>query len=162
MKVPHIKHGQQLLGITMKHLRKELTELRAKIDLTFDSTVNLIDIYGVALDDALKNQLLIQLEWEIVSKKSRSLHALCEIKVDEMYSIAFKNEAANSQKALTITEIKEYAKTNPDYISSRYLLAEATELKEEAAGLLDVVTTRKYVLNSLTNAIIASCNKEIL
>lgn len=146
----------------MQHLKQQLVDLRKRIDKTFDDTSHLIDVYGVPLEEALKNQLLLQLEWEIVSKASRSLHSLCEIKVDEMYSTAFKNEAANSQKALSITEIKEYAKTNPDYIRSRYLLVEATELKEEAAGLLDVVTTRKYVLNSLTNAIIASCNKEIL
>ena len=146
----------------MKQLRKEIVELRIKLDETFEQTAELIDVYGMSLDEALKNQLLLQLEWELINKRARKLQSMCELKVDETYSASFKTEMTNSYKSVSTTEGREFAKTNPAYLEARMLLIDATELKEESAGLLDVVITRKYVLNNLTNAIIAACNKEVL
>lgn len=146
----------------MNQIKKEITTLRAKLDDTFERTSELIDVYGMPLDDALKNQLILQLEWELINKSARYLHSVCELKVDELYSASFKSEMSNSYKSLTTTEGREFAKTNQQYLAARMLLIEAAELKEEAAGLLEVVITRKYVLNSLTNAIIAAANKEVL
>lgn len=146
----------------MIQIQNEITALRTKIDDTFENTSELIDVYGMSLDDALKNQLILQLEWELINKSARRLHSICELKVDEMYSAAFKAEMSNSYKSLTTTEGREFAKTNQQYLAARMLLIEAAELKEEASGLLEVVITRKYVLNNLTNAIIAAANKEVL
>lgn len=146
----------------MNQIKNEIATLRTKIDETFDRTSELIDVYGMPLDDALKNQLILQLEWEIINKSARRLHSICELKVDEMYSSAFKAEMSNSYKSLTTTEGREFAKTNQQYLAARMLLIDAAELKEEASGLLEVVITRKYVLNNLTNAIIAAANKEVL
>lgn len=146
----------------MQKLRTEINDLASLLEETFELTSDMIDLYGCELDTALKNQLLLQLEWEIVNKKARKLHSKCELKVDEMYSTAFRNEISNNHKALSTTEAREYAKTNKDYLDARLLLIEATELKEEASGLLEVIISRKYVLNNLTNAIISSANKEVL
>lgn len=146
----------------MKQLRKSIVDLRVSLDETFERTSELIDVYGTSLEDALKNQLLLQLEWELINKRARKIHSLCDLKVDEMYSQSFKTEMSNSYKNISTTEGKEFAKVNPGYIEARYLLIDAAELKEEAAGLLEVVISRKYILNNLTNAIIAAANKEVL
>lgn len=146
----------------MKQLRKSIVDLRVSLDETFERTSELIDVYGTSLEDALKNQLLLQLEWELINKRARKIHSLCDLKVDEMYSQSFKTEMSNSYKNISTTEGREFAKVNPNYIEARYLLIDAAELKEEAAGLLEVVISRKYILNNLTNAIIAAANKEVL
>ena len=146
----------------MQQLIKDYDVIRKELDEVFLNTEDTITIYGSTLEDALKTQLILQIEWEIIVKKTRRLFSQCELKVDELYADAFKREMTNSYKSIGITEGREFAKTDQAYLDARMLLINATELKEEAHAYLDVVTSRKYVLNNLTNAIIASCNKEVL
>lgn len=146
----------------MNNLKTQIEQHKKLIDEVFDETSELIDIYGLSLDDALKNQLLLQINWERVNKKSRYLFSQCELLVDEKFAKAFKHEISNSYKNVSTTEAREFAKCDADYLDARRLLIDAAELKDETTGLLDVITSRKYVLNNLTNAIISACNKEIL
>lgn len=146
----------------MQQLKKDYERVKKELEDVFNETQDSIALYGTSLEDALKNQLILQMEWELISKKARRIHSECELKVDETFAAAFKKEMTNSYKSVSTTEGREFAKTNPDYLEARMLMIKSAELKEEAHGLLEVVTSRKYVLNNLTNAIISACNKEVL
>lgn len=123
---------------------------------------NSILLEGMSLKEALKSQLPLQMDWEIITKKIAYLHDLVENDVETEFAEAISKELKNSYRSTSITEAKEFAKTNKDYRAMKKLLTDVKYLRDEARGVLETINSRKYLLNNMSNAIVASVEDAIL
>lgn len=145
-----------------QRIKKKLVELRKDFDTIYDDTIDMVSLDGVILKKALKDEITLMLQWEQITKHAAHLFELCENLVEYSYSHAIEEQFKNSKKMVTITEAKEFAKCDPDYREAKELLSNTRLLKEECKGILEVVHSRKYILNNLTNSIIAAADTYIL
>lgn len=150
------------MSYSIETLVKNLDDLRRKFDSLMEEAFEKIPLENVRLSDALKNQLELQLLWETLSKKCSTLYDICEIEADTAYSNAISAELKDSYKKTTVTEAKEFAKADANYKAFRRLLADVKELRDEARGVLSTIESRKYILNNLTNSIVAGVDGTIL
>lgn len=144
------------------NLQQRYMSLRKEYDAIYASTIELIPLDNVKLDEALKNQINIQLVWEEYYAKVRGCNAQIMQFVDESLSAAVSNEFSTSNRRLTITEAKDAASLNPKYLQWKRLSITTKELTDTVKGILEVVNSRKYTLNNLTNAHIATVHNVIL
>ncbi len=117
---------------------------------------------GISLKEALKSQLQLQMDWEVVSKRITYLCDQIENEMETAYAEAIKKELKDSYRSTSISEAKEFAKTDPDYKALRKLYINVKYTRDEARGVLDTVNSRKYLLNNMSNAIVASVEDTIL
>ena len=147
----------------------ELQKIKTRFDSqvkiyeqTYNDTVDLVSLDGVILKEALKNQIELQLAWEVIVKRINKTYELCELEVESTYAGAVSAELKNAYKTVTITEAKEFAKADPDYQDARRLLIDVREVRDEAKGILSTVESRKYILNNITNSVVASVETHII
>lgn len=148
--------------MTLTDIENELNKLSQQLDDAYEKSEPLILIEDVRLNDALKTQLQLQLLWENITKKLCWLYDVAEEHTETAYAEAFKNEMKNTYVDVSTTEGREYAKANPAYRDARKLMIEVRHVRDEAKGILETVISRKYILNNLTNAKVASVDKDIL
>jgi len=148
------------MNLTSEYQR--LSDLNTEFDDLFESAEDLILIENVRLNDALKNQLKLQLNWERFVNKVNFFYSTCEELVDNAHSSAFRKEMKDTYVDVSVNEAKEYAKADQDYREARALFNKARHLRDEARGVLETITSRKYILNNITNAKVASVDNDIL
>ena len=119
-------------------------------------------IEGITLKTALKSQLQLQMDWEIITKRISYLFDLIENEMETEYAEAISKELKDSYRSTSITEAKEFAKTNKNYRDMRSLFIDVKYLRDEARGVLETINSRKYLLNNMTNAVVASVDDTIL
>lgn len=117
---------------------------------------------GVTLKNALKSQLELQMDWEIITKQISHVHDIAENELDFIFAESLSDELKNSHRSTSITEAKEFAKTNKDYRDMRRLLTDIKRLRDESRGVLETINSRKYLLNNMTNALVATVDETIL
>jgi len=138
----------------MKH-EAQLHHLINEFDEIYDRTIDIVRLDGKTLKDTLVSQLPMQLELEMFVKRINYLHDLIEMDVEEAYAVAIANVIKKSQRELTATQAKDYSKADPEYRVSKRLLLDARKVRDEARGCLEVVNTRRFTLNNMTNSVIA-------
>lgn len=146
-------------------LKKIKTDFDAAVKLyekTYEETVDMVSLDGSVLNEALKNQVTLQLSWEMIVKKLNKVYDSCELAVDSCYAAAVSAELRNAYKSVSITEAKEFARANIDYQDAKKLLIDVREVRDEAKGILNTIESRKYILNNITNSVIASVDKHIV
>ncbi len=148
--------------LTTTDIDTRLTELETKVEEMFEDTEHLILLDNVRLQDALKNQIKLSLNWEKVYRQLCFLYDTCEHELEIAMAQAFENEMRNSYADVKSNEAKEYAKAKPECIEWRRLLNATRNVRDETRAIVDVITSRKYVLNNLTNAKVASVDNDIL
>lgn len=117
---------------------------------------------GKTISEALKSQIILELSYELMSKKLSHLYDQCETEVESAYSDAVKDAMSDRYKEVTFTEAKVYAKANPTYKASVSLMHDIRHIRDECKGLESVVRSRKYILNNLTNLVVAGSENHIL
>ncbi len=148
--------------MTLTDLQKRFDDLNVLVEKLFNNTAHVIDIENRRLKDALKEQIGLQLDWESATNKANYLYDMAELEVDSAYSGAIEAELKNGYKSTSISEAREFAKANKDYQNFRRVAIEIKELRDECRGILDTVQSRKYILNNLTNAIVAASETHII
>lgn len=121
-----------------------------------------IDINNMKLNEALKSQLQLQLDWEMLSKQVNYLFDYSEAEVESTYSNAIEVEMKNQQRMCTISEARDYARANKDYKQAKRIMIKIKQLRDECKGILEVIHSRKYILNNMTNALVSGVNDMIL
>lgn len=150
------------MSIGLPDIKQSFERGKELFETTLEATVDDVELDGCVLKDALKAQTKLQMRWELVTKRLNRVYDDIETYTETIYANAIKTEMRNKNKMLSITEAKEYAKTDPVYYDCRIFMAEVRELRDEARGLLDVVIARRYILNNLTNSVVASVDRTIL
>jgi len=148
--------------MTQQTYEQRVEQLQTQIAETIDATIDIIVLDDKPIVEALKSQVVIELQWEAVIAAAKRLRDALEIEADEAISSAVTAELKNSYRSTTITEAKEFAKTDPIYRDMRRLHVMAANLYDEAKGMLETVHSRRYVLNNITSAIVASAHLHIL
>ena len=142
--------------------RTLITEYKAIIEAKFDSTLEDVSLNHSKLDDALKNQITLELEWQAIHAKVKNLKERLEVEVEETYAASMKTVMSDAYKDVTFSEAKEYAKIDASHRSMRRLLLDAMELYDDTKGAVEVITSRRYVLNNITQSVVAGVNSHII
>lgn len=137
-------------------------KLKEDYEELFKDTEDLVEINHKKIKTALKDQIVIELNWELMAKKLSNLYDLCEVEVDSSYSDAIKNAMSDRYKEVTFTEAKVYAKADPSYKSAVRLMHDIRHIRDECKGILESVKSRKFILNNLSNLIVAGSENHII
>lgn len=131
-------------------------------DVLFDSTLTEMEFDGRQLKEALKSQMALMVQWEVMTKRFNYLFDECELLVEKEYADALKKEMTDRYREVSISEAKEYAKGSATYQHARRLLNEIRNSRDESRGLLESVHSRKYIMNNMVQAIVANSENHIL
>lgn len=145
-----------------KTLEDEIEKFIEVYEEEFSKVEKDLPLDGKKLNSCLKNQLDLELTWERLTKRINVISDRCEHMVDTSYSVAVKNEIQNNHRTTSISEAKEFAKNDQNYRDFKKLSIEIKKYRDEARGVLEVVRSRKYILNNMTNAIINGSEDKIL
>lgn len=148
----------------------DVIELNDKFEAAYETydeltetSLPLIELDGVTLKEALKNQMPLMIKWEVMSKTFDHLFNEAEILVDEAYGNAIGNAyRAEKYREISTTEAKERAKGDATYKTAKRLMNKIRHSRDECKGILEVINSRKYTLNNLTNSIVAGVDRTIL
>lgn len=143
-------------------LKDEFEAQTLKYDALFDSTLDDMEFDSRMLKEALKCQMSLMVQWEVMTKKFNYLYDECEVLVDEEYGNALKLAMKDKYREITISEAKEYAKANATYKTVRRLMNKIRHSRDESRGLLESVHSRKYIMNNMVQSIVASVENHIL
>jgi len=133
-----------------------------EFDRVYKETLPLVAIDGVLLKEALTNQVTLQLKWELLTKRINRIFDAAELEAETAYSEAISKELRDSYKSVSISEAREYAKSDEAYKSFRRLMIEIRQVRDESRGILETINSRKYILNNITNAVVASVTNHII
>lgn len=148
--------------MNLTQIRTKAKELEAKFDTLYDDTIDLIPVSNKKLKDALADQIDLQLQWGTLSKSISHVYDMCEVEVESEYAGSVSKELRDSYKTTTITEAKEYAKASKEYQEAKRVLVDLKLLRDNAREVYEVVNSRKYVLNNITAAVVASMENHII
>lgn len=143
-------------------IKKEFNSHQRKYEELFDKLLPEITMDGNLLSHLLKNQTPLMVEWEVMTKKLNYLFDECERILDVAYAEAIKVAMHDKYRDVSISEAREYAKCDAAYKVARQTMNEIRHIRDECRGILESVISQKYVLNNLTNALVAGVDKTIL
>jgi hypothetical protein len=138
----------------MSYFEKAHEKYQNEYDALCESTLTMMELDGVIVSTALKNQVHLQLVWESMVRGVSNLHDHLEAELEGLYSEAVETELRDSYKSSKITEAREFAKANKAYRAARRLLFSVRETRDYSKGILDTINSRKYILNNLSNLIV--------
>lgn len=141
---------------------QDLVNLEKDFDSLYEDTSDLIVIDDMQLKEGLKTQIQLEIQWERLAKKIKRIRDEYEQLTEEAYSDSISEELKNSYRSSSIQEAREFAKTNPRYRESKRVYIKAKNLYDEANGILEIIESRRYVLNNMTNSMVASVEKTII
>lgn len=130
-------------------------------DELFDETLPEIELKGKVIEQ-LTHQVTLMIQWEVMTKRLNKLHDDCIILAEDEYGRALQTAMRDKYREVSISEAKEYAKMDDGYKNSRKLLNKIRHVRDEARGILEVIHSRKYILNNVVQSITADAENYIL
>lgn len=143
-------------------LKDQLEALEEQYNSTLDETLDLVSIENVKIKDALINQLPLELSWNALVSKGKALKDRIEYEMESSYSAAMEKELRHSHRSTSISEAREFAKCDASYKQHRLLYLDADALLGDIKAAMETVTSRRYVLNNLTNLVVSSTENHLL
>jgi hypothetical protein len=140
--------------MNLEYYDSELDRLEEAVEKTSEETLDDIYLEDVVIAVALKNQVRLQLTWELLSREISSLFDQIESELEGVYAMAIEAELKDSYKSSTISEAREFARANKEYRATKRVLQRSKYLKEMAKGIVETINSRKFVLNNLSNLIV--------
>ena len=147
---------------TITNAEKKLDEYEKMLEDLVDEHVPNMEIDGKALKQVLKDQLVLEVEFELITKKCKRVFAEFEQLSAEARTDAMNEILSNSYASRSITEAKEIALKDETYRRTKRIEVRAKSIYDEALGMQDVVHSRRYILNNITNATVASVKETLL
>ena len=143
-------------------IEKKIEAMESRYESIYEDVINKISLDGRIITTALKEQAELQVTWELFTKNVSNLCDLIEHKCEVAYSEAVQREVKDSYRSTTITEAKEFAKADSDYKNLKVLLYRTRLVRDESRGILETINSRKYILNNLSNLVVAGMDNHIL
>jgi uncharacterized lipoprotein NlpE involved in copper resistance len=143
-------------------IEQALEDYLLAYDTAVNDTLPMIEIDGVTLKNALTAQIKLQLRWETLAKKINKIYDVCEFVVESAYADAVTKELKDSYRNTSISEAREFAKADHQYKAARRIMIEAKVIRDETKGILDTIQSRKYILNNITNCVVASSENHVI
>lgn len=144
------------------NLNKVLDDLYKEFDDKCEETLPNVPIHDLRLKEALSNQVELQLIWERLYAKVKQFHDVSQNLAEEALSDAINAALTDNYKKVSITEAKELAKKDSVYRKNRRLEIDSSSLLLEIKAILETITSRKYILNNITNAVVSSQENHII
>ena len=136
--------------------------LQEKYDQFVEDFGDVIELDNSLLKDALKSQITLSLKVNELHSRAVYVEMAVSEEVDFCYAYAYSELSENSNKKMSATELKNFASIDDDYIETRKLLTEVRQLKNQIEGIRDTIISRKYVLNNITNSVVADSANYII
>jgi hypothetical protein len=143
-------------------LEQQITDFKIEADHIMTAYEADIALEHNMLDDCLKNQITLQLEFERLLARAKGLEQDADSLKEQYHSYAFSVEMKSNKRPDSITEAKMHADCNTDYIRAVKAYNSIYKTRLEIAAVTEVLTTRKYTLTNITNAVIEGVNKHLL
>lgn len=150
------QHSISDLDKIYDELSEELDELSEKL------TSGLIDIENKLLDQALKEQVNMEMGMIPYIEAVHYFNEYCKSELERIFSENYEEAINHRMRAYSATEAKQVAMANEDYIAMRRVSNKIKSLHERMKYIQSVVETRKYTLKTLSDTVINGVNKHII
>lgn len=146
----------------IKKTNEILEALITEFEDVYEKTIEDVKIDGSRLKEALANQIELMIKWETLLARAKTLVSIAEDGTENSYSDAITAVLQDSFKKYSITEAKEVARCDKTYRSWKRTSIDVNSLYNEVKAILEVVQSRKYILNNITNSVVASQENHII
>lgn len=146
----------------IKKTNEILEALITEFEDVYEKTIEDVKIDGSRLKEALANQIELMIKWETLLARAKTLVSIAEDGTENSYSDAITAVLQDSFKKYSITEAKEVARCDKTYRSWKKTSIDVNSLYNEIKAILEVVQSRKYILNNITNSVVASQENHII
>ena len=140
-----------------------LDEVKDKFDSLLDRFVKLesgledkLSMENEQLKVALSSQIPLEYEWYPILSEARILRTVTKNSMDNIYHSGISEHLNNSYRKRTITEAKELSRSSNEYMDWSRMNDEMIDLYDDIKSIIEIIQSRRYVLNNITNAFVAS------
>lgn len=114
------------------------------------------------LDECLKNQIRLQLQWEKMSAYTTGIYEQVKEATESAYADAYRRLMVEDNREWSTTDAKILVQSDEEYRKYKKLEIELAAAKKEVDGILKVVESRKYILKNMVDSVINSTEKYII
>ena len=143
-------------------LSKILEELEVRLKTVIEESEDIIEVWDVRLNTALKNQVRLEHKWNPLKADVMKLLARAKFVEETELNNGITSAMKDNYRSSSITEAKELGKSSLEYRKAKRLVIEVTDMLEEVNAYVETITSRRYVLNNITNATIASVENSLI
>lgn len=154
--------NDQEIETEFNRLQQLLQERIEQFETLYNDTIDQVFIKNRKLKECLGEQPELQITWESEFSSIHALERRAKTLLDTVQAKAFNKELQNSYKQINMTEARNLASANDNYIRTKRLYNEIVATKDDVETVLSTVRSRQYALKDLTNAITAGVSDHII
>jgi len=127
-----------------------------------DAAEPCFELNNKKLEDAVKIHSKDLMFYDLMLQECKTIEETIKTKVEEIESSCYKRISEGNKKALGTTEIKQYIKSEPKYVSAMEILLEVQHTKRRLESIVEALKSLGWSLSNIVKLRIAQLEKTIL
>lgn len=140
----------------------KLPKRLAEYELLIEAAQPCFDLTHKKLEEACKvhaNDLMV---YDMMLQECKTIEETIKFKVEEVESLIFKRLNETNKKVLGTTEIKQYIKSDPQYVAAMEILLEVNLTRRRLESIVEALKSLGWSLGHIVKLRIAQLEDTIL
>jgi len=125
-----------------------------------DAAEPCFELNGRHLEDACKSHAKDLMFYDMMLQECKTIEDTIRVKIEEIESRLYRRlNEGGSNRALGTTDIKQYIKSEPQYVQAYEILLEVVHAKRKLESIVEALKSMGWSLNNITKLRIAQLEK---
>lgn len=148
-------------GLKNKPLAK-IAEKLADYELIIQSSAPVFEMSGKKLEDICKAHPQDLSMYLLLLQECKTIEQYIETKAEEQEGLLYRKYIESGARALGATELKQYVKSDPQYVEIKTILAEVNHVKRSLESIVAALESMGWTLSNITKLRVAQMDHIIL
>jgi hypothetical protein len=127
-----------------------------------DNAEPCFELEGKNLEDICKNHAKDLMFYDMMLQECKTIEDVIRVKVEEVESATYRSINESNKKALGTTEIRQYVKSDPQYIAAMEILLEVAHTKRRLESIVEALKSMGWSLGHIVKLRIAQLENTVL
>lgn len=148
---------------TTRELNLNLVPARiALYEQLIDAAESCFQLEDRKLEDACKNHAKDLMFYDMMLQECKTIDETIRMKIEEIESSLYRKISESNKKALGTTEIKQYVKSEPQYVAAMEILLEVQFTKRRLESIVEALKSLGWSLGHIVKIRIAQLENTVL
>jgi hypothetical protein len=127
-----------------------------------ENAESLFKLEGKSLEEACKEHAQNLMMYDLMLQECKTIEETIKVKTEEIESNLYRKYNESYQRALGTTEIKQYIKGDPSYISAYEILLEVNHIKRKLESVVEALKSMGWSLSHIVKLRVAQLGDDTL
>lgn len=135
-----------------------LNKIPARLSLyeqLIDNAEPLFELSGKSLEESCKQHAQNLMMYDLMLQECKTIEDVIRNKIEEIEGELYKKYNEHGPRALSSTDIKNYIKGDPKYVSALEILLEVVHVKRKLEAVVEALKSMGWSINNITKLRIA-------